>query len=114
MNSHDIWLHQVNLVALIFGRHHWYSKPQALEPEAVNELWRESGDPLGVLAKETHWFGLGRTPHPVQAGNIWSICLLKQKKAVQGAQVLLSPRHPLQKEGFKETPKRLIQASSLE
>lgn len=44
----------------------------------------------GGAAKETHWFGLGRTPHPIQAGNIWSVCLLKQKKAGKGPKCFCS------------------------
>ena len=40
----------------------------------------------GGLAKEKHWFGLGRTPCPIQAENIGLIWLLRQKEEEQVAQ----------------------------
>ena len=33
----------------------------------------------GGLAKEKHWFGLGRTPCPIQAEDIGLVCLLGPK-----------------------------------
>lgn len=82
-----------------------------LEPGAVNARPMESGESggaLAVLARGTHWFGLGRTPHPVQAGNIWLVCLLKQKKEGQGAQVLCPHDVLSRKRESKKTPERLI------
>lgn len=43
-------------------------------------LWGGEGgeeDSQGALAKGKRWFGLGRTPCPVQAENVWLVCLNK-------------------------------------
>ena len=46
----------------------------------------------GGLAKEKDWFGLGRTPCPIQAEDIGLVCLLgpKEEEEEQGAQAPVS------------------------
>lgn len=45
----------------------------------------------GGLAKEKHWFGLGRTPCPIQAENIGLVCLLGPKAEEEEKQAAQAP-----------------------
>lgn len=55
----------------------------------------------GGLAKDKRWFGLGRTPCPVQAENISVVCLLQRKEEEREAQASVPGMHSAGRESMR-------------